>query len=133
MARCPECGGSLGPAWLFRVRSGEAIRCRWCRAAVAVPRAFSIARDALVVLLGSAGVTFFLVRWMDRGWEVDLLAAALVPFLAVGTGWIAELAAPLVTVEPRDLPHWARQPRARATEAEPTESTDRDSRPSVVG
>ena len=133
MARCPECGGSLGPVWLFRVRSGEALRCRWCRAAVAVPRGFSLARDLAVVLLGSAGAIFFLLRWVDRGWDVDLLAAGLVPVLTVGAGWIAEFLAPLVTVEPRDLPHWARQPRSSPPGTEPEESADRDSRRSVVG
>ncbi len=133
MARCPECGGSLGPAWLFRVRSGATVRCRWCRAAVAVRRGFSIARDVGVILVGASGTTWFLLRWMDRGRDVDLLAAGLVPLLAVGAGWIAEFLAPLVTVEPRDLPHWARQPRPARDDAVPGKPPDRDSRRSVVG
>ena len=108
MARCPECGGGLGPVRLFRVRPGAETRCRWCRAGIAVSRVFSLVRDAAVVLAGSTTAIFFVLRWLDHGHLVDLLAAGTAPLLAVALGWAAELFAPLVTLEPRDLPHWAR-------------------------
>ncbi len=133
MARCPECGGGLGPARLFRVSSRNALRCRWCRAAVAIPRWFSLARDLLVVLAGSGAAAFFLARRLDGGTEADLLAALGVPLLAIAAGWIAEFLAPLVTVEPRDLPHWARRSRTPAGESTAGHAAEGESRRAATG
>ncbi|RMF73092.1 MAG: hypothetical protein D6738_09685 [Acidobacteria bacterium] len=74
MARCPECGGSVGPLDYLAARPGP-VRCRWCNARLELPRAARRARDAVLVVLGAASLVGGTVLWIDRNDWIWLLAA----------------------------------------------------------
>ena len=84
MARCPECGGSVGPLGYAGLRPVPS-RCRWCNARLELPRWARLARDAVLVAGGGGGIIAGVVLWRDAAdpiWLMVSLASAVLSVLA---------------------------------------------------
>ena len=127
MARCPECGGSVGPLDYAGLRPGV-VRCQWCNARVELPRGARLVRDAVLVVSGGAGVTGGIVRWRETGDPLWLVLGAAAVVAGVLAGLLVEALARPVTragrsVSPMSPQGWDDQATGDAPAA-PAEERD---------
>lgn len=116
MALCPECGGRLGFARLFRWRPRTPVECPWCRSRLMIRPWVRRLRDGLLVVGGSVTAVWAGVHFFDSGSDLYLfwgLGAWLVLLAVAG---MIETAAPLETRVPRDFRDWGRETPPSDTE-----------------
>lgn len=110
MATCPECGGRLIPLRPLFTLPWRNIKCRWCRAVLAMSRGARWIRDIAVFF---AGIGFS--AWLWSRFRQDPPVFVGVAFVLgwaalVFVGWLAEAVFPLRTIIPRDA-RWLRKPQ----------------------
>lgn len=119
MARCPECGGSVGPLDYAGLRP-RTVRCQWCNARLELPRGTRRLRDAVLVVFGGAGTVGGYVLWRTSGDPLWLIvgASGLLAGIVLGLA-IEQIARPVTragrSVSPVSSP--------RVHEDRPTEPT----------
>lgn len=109
MALCPECGGHLGPARLFRLRPRDPIQCPWCRSRLMIRAWVRWLRDGLLVVGGVLAVTWGAIRYLDSGSDLYIYWGLGAWILLLAVAGIVETAAPLETRVPRDFRDWQRE------------------------
>ncbi len=89
MARCPECGGSVGPLGYAELRPAP-VRCRWCNARFELPGWARLVRDATLVVAAGGGIIAGIVLWRDAGDAIWLMVGLASALLAVLAGLLIE-------------------------------------------
>ena len=108
MASCPECGGRLIPLRPLLTLPWRNIKCRWCRAVLAMSPGARWIRDICLFFAGT-GFTFWLLARFRQDPPVFVGVAFVLGWAALlFLGWLAEAVFPLRTIVPRDA-RWLRK------------------------